>query len=75
MFREYLFLSMRMLGQTQVLSQEGIPLYALHRDYEYVTGIYKSVSVFMQKCGEHLFLSYSDFFCLLIVGVKGDYYI
>jgi hypothetical protein len=64
---------MCMLGPAQVLSQEGIPLYALHKDY--VTRIYKSVSVFIQKCGESLFLSYSELFCLLIVGVKGDCYI
>jgi len=64
---------MRMLGPAQVLSQESVALYALHKDY--VSGIYKSVSVIMQKRGEMLFLSYSDLFCLLTVGVEGECYI
>jgi hypothetical protein len=64
---------MLILGPAQVLSQGGIPLYALHGDY--VTDIYKRVSVTTQKCRENIFLSYSDFVCPLIVGVKGDYFI
>ena len=62
-----------MLGPAQVLSQEGIPLSALHKNY--MTGINKSFSVFIEKCGENLFPSYSDLFCLLIAGVESDYYV
>ena len=71
MSRGYLFLSMRMLGPTQVLSQDGIPLYALRKTmcliyiYIYIY-IYIIVSVFMQKCGENFFLSYSDLWRVII---------
>jgi hypothetical protein len=43
---------MLMLGPAQVLSQESIPIYALHKDY--VSG---NASVFMQKSGEKDFPS------------------
>jgi len=51
---------MRMLGPAQVLSQEGIPLYALHKGY--VSG---SASVFMQKCGEKVSFLLTSLACSL----------
>jgi hypothetical protein len=54
-----MFVDALAFSTAQVSNQEGIPFYALHKGN--ITGVSKSVSVLMQKCGGTVFLSYAPF--------------